>query len=97
MPKHKSVLKRQRQNLRRRMINKTNRTRLRSQVKNLRALIASGSEEEARQTLTTTIAVIDKSVTKGVIHKNAAARLKSILSRQVNALALKVPAPADSS
>ena len=97
MPKHKTVLKRQRQNLRRRMINKTNRTRLRSQLKNLRALIASGAEEEARQALTATIAVIDKSVTKGVIHKNAAARLKSILTRQVNALASKVPTSADSS
>ena len=97
MPKHRTVLKRQRQNLRRRMINKTTRTRLRSQLKKLRALIASGAEEEARQALIATIAIIDKSITKGVIHKNAAARLKSRLSRQVNALALKVPASANSS
>lgn len=97
MPKHRTVLKRQRQNLRRRMINKTARTRLRSQLKKLRALIASGAEEEARQALAATIAIIDKSITKGVIHKNAAARLKSRLSRQVNALALKVPASANSS
>ncbi len=97
MPKHRTVLKRQRQNLRRRMINKTARTRLRSQLKKLRTLIASGAEEEARQALTATITIIDKSITKGVIHKNAAARLKSRLSRQVNALALKVPASTNSS
>jgi len=97
MPKHITVLKRQRQNLRRRIINKTNRTRLRNQVKKLRALIASGAEEEARQALTATIAIIDKSVTKGVIHKNAAARLKSKLTRQVNSLASKVSTSADSS
>ncbi len=97
MPKHETVLKRQRQNLRRRIINKKNLTRLRSQLKILRALIASEAEEEARQALSVTISIIDKSVSKGVIHKNAAARLKSRLTRQVNALAPKVPASADSS
>lgn len=97
MPVHKTVLKRQRQNLRRRMINKKNRTRLRNQIKILRALIASGVEEEARQALPATIVVIDKSIAKGILHKNAAARLKSRLTRQVNSLAPKVPTSADSS
>ncbi len=79
------------------MINKRNRTRLRSQIKKLRAFIAKGAAEEARQALPATVAIIDKSVTKGIIHKNAAARLKSRLTKQVNSLAPKVPASTDSS
>jgi len=79
------------------MINKRNRTRLRNQIKKLRAFIAKGAAEEARQALPATVAIIDKSVTKGIIHKNAAARLKSRLTKQVNSLAPKVPASTDSS
>ena len=79
------------------MINKKSRTRLRNQIKKLRALIASGAEEEARQVLPAAVAIIDQSVTKGILHKNAAARLKSRLTKQVNSLTSKVPASADSS
>ena len=97
MPVHKTVLKRQRQNLRRRMINKRNRTKLRNQIKKLRALIARGAEEEARQALPATIVIIDKSVANGILHKNAAARLKSKLTLQVNSLGAKAPTSDDSS
>jgi small subunit ribosomal protein S20 len=38
-------------------------------------------------TLQRTIQTLDKAVTKGVIHKNTAARKKSRLTRQLNALA----------
>ena len=97
MPVHKTVLKRQRQNLRQRVINKKHRTRLRNQIKKLRALIAIGVAEEARQALPVTIIIIDKSVTKGILHKNAAARLKSKLTMQVNSLGVKAPTSDDSS
>jgi small subunit ribosomal protein S20 len=89
MPNHKSAEKRDRQNVRRNAINTANRSRLRSQLKNLRAAIAAGDAETARTLLPATIAVIDKAIQKGVLHRNAAARHKSRLTLHVNALTAK--------
>ncbi|MGA1367885.1 MAG: 30S ribosomal protein S20 [Blastocatellia bacterium] len=84
MPNHKSAEKRDRQNARRNAINTTNRTRLRSQIKKLRALLTKGESAEALALLPSTISAIDKSVQKGVLHKNAAARHKARLTVQTN-------------
>ena len=81
MPNHKSAEKRVRQNEKRRQINRSNRTRLRSSIKNLRGAITEGS---ATELLPQTISTIDKAVQKGVLHRNAAARYKSRLTTQVN-------------
>jgi len=89
MPNHKSAEKRDRQNARRNAINTANRSRLRSQVKKLRTAIASGNAEEARALLPATISVIDKSIQKGVLHRNTAARHKARLTTHVNELAAK--------
>jgi small subunit ribosomal protein S20 len=86
MPNHKSAEKRDRQNSRRNEINTTNRTRLRTQIKKLRALLAQGESSEALALLPSTISAIDKSVQKGVLHKNAAARHKARLTVQTNRL-----------
>ena len=59
---------------------------MRSAVKGARTAIEGGQAAQARETLRT-IQVLDKAVTKGVIHKNTAARKKSRLTRQLNALA----------
>jgi small subunit ribosomal protein S20 len=56
-------------------------------VKGARAAIEGGQADQARETLLRTIQILDKAVTKGVIHKNTAARKKSRLTRQLNALA----------
>ena len=81
MPNHKSAEKRVRQTERRRVINRSNRTRLRSSIKDLRtALKGSG----AADLLPKTISEIDKAVQKGVLHRNAAARHKSRLTVRVN-------------
>ena len=85
MPNHKSAEKRVRQNEKRRDNNRSNRSRLRTSVKKLRALLAgSASAEEAREMLPQTISTIDKAVQKGVLHRNAAARYKSRLTTRVN-------------
>ena len=84
MPNHKSAEKRDRQNARRNAINTTNRTRLRTQIKKLRALLSKGESAEALALLPSTISAIDKSVQKGVLHKNAAARHKARLTVQTN-------------
>ncbi len=83
MPNHKSAEKRVRQNERRRVINKSNRGRMRSAIKNLRATLEKGSGREAVELLPKTISELDKAVQKGVLHRNAAARHKSRLTARV--------------
>lgn len=89
MPNHKSAEKRDRQNAKRNAVNTTNRSRLRSAIKKLRAVIASGQAQEAQTVLSQTVSVIDKSVQKGVLHKNTAARHKARLTSHVNELSAK--------
>ena len=88
MPNHKSAEKRMRQNERRKSINRSNRTRLRTEIKKLRAAL-TGDASAIQTVLSQTISSIDKSVQKGVIHKNAAARYKSRLTMRVNQLSAK--------
>ena len=83
MPNHKSAEKRVRQNERRRVVNKHNRTRLRSSVKDLRTAL-DGDAKQAATLLPKTVSEIDKAVQKGVLHRNAAARHKSRLTVRVN-------------
>jgi small subunit ribosomal protein S20 len=82
----KSAIKAMRQNIKHRERNRRNASRMRTYIKKLRAAIAASNVGQARELLTATISIIDKSVQKGVIHKNAAARYKSRLSHQVNQL-----------
>jgi small subunit ribosomal protein S20 len=89
MPNHKSAEKRERQNARRNAVNTANRTRLRTEIKRLRAALTSGNAQDAQALLSQTVAVIDKAVQKGVLHRNTAARHKSRLTVRVNSLAAK--------
>jgi len=89
MPNHKSAEKRDRQNSKRNTVNTANRTRLRSQIRKLRELIAKGTAQDALAALPGTISIIDKSVQKGVIHRNTAARHKARLTAHVNHLQVK--------
>lgn len=84
MPNHKSAEKRVRQNEKRRDINRSNRTRLRTSIKKLRLALAGGEAEQLGTLLPETISKIDKAVQKGVLHRNAAARHKSRLTTRVN-------------
>lgn len=84
MPNHKSSEKRVRQSEKRRVINRSNRTKVRTYIKKMRAALDSGKGEDIQQILPDAISVIDKSVQKGVMHKNAAARYKSRLTLRAN-------------
>ena len=84
MPNHKSAEKRVRQSEKRRMINRGHKTKVRTYIKKLRAALDSGKGEDIQKVLPETISVIDKSVQKGVLHKNAAARYKSRLTARAN-------------
>lgn len=83
MPNHKSAEKRVRQNEKRRDINRSNRSNLRTQIKKLRGALTT-KNAELQPLLSETVSTIDKAVQKGIIHRNAAARYKARLTARVN-------------
>jgi small subunit ribosomal protein S20 len=89
MANHVSALKRARQTERRTVVNRTNKSRMRTAVRNLREALSSGDKQKATQAYRETVSVLDKSVQKGVLHKNTANRYKSRLSARVEAVAAK--------
>jgi small subunit ribosomal protein S20 len=89
MPNHKSAEKRVRQSERRRLINRNNRTKLRTSIKKLRVALEGGDAKEAGGLLPITVSEIDKAVKKGALHRNAAARHKSRLTIRVTQASAK--------
>jgi small subunit ribosomal protein S20 len=86
---HASALKAHRQNVVRRERNRQLRSKLRGSLRAIRALIDKDDFGKAKTELTGTISLIDRMVTKGVIHKNAAARYKSRLQKRTSAAPAK--------
>jgi small subunit ribosomal protein S20 len=87
MANHKSAEKRIRQNATRNEINRSNRSKLRTQIKKLRAAVAGADKAQGTELLNPTVSMIDKAVNKGIIHKNTAARYKSRLTKHVAEIA----------
>ena len=87
MPNIKSSIKRATQNEKRRALKGSQRSALRTSVKAVEAAVASGDAAAAKEALLKAIKKLDTAAGKGLIHKNAAARKKSRLTKAVNALA----------
>lgn len=87
MPNIKSAAKRMRQNARRRAANRSKRSMMRTSIKKLYTAVEQGDAQAAAAQLAETASVIGKMASKGIIHKNNAARRISRLSRRVAALA----------
>jgi small subunit ribosomal protein S20 len=83
----KSAKKRARQAEKRRRHNAGLRSMVRTHIKKVINEIASGNKENAQKAYQDAVPVIDRMVTKGIIHKNKAARHKSRLSTQIKDLA----------
>ena len=86
MANHKSAEKRHRQSEKRRLVNKSNLNRLRTQLKKMRTAVSAKNKEEVNALLSPTLSLIDRSIQKGTLHKNAAARYKSRMMRQAHEL-----------
>jgi small subunit ribosomal protein S20 len=86
MAHSKSALKRWRQNERHRARNKPVRTAARTAVRNARATIVAGGDEEATASIQAASRVLDRAAKRNVIHRNAASRHKSRLMRAMNKL-----------
>ena len=78
--------KRARQAVEHRSRNASQRSAVRTQVKNAIAAIASGDKQKAVAAIKLAFPVLDRSARKGLISKNTAARQKSQLSRRLKAL-----------
>jgi small subunit ribosomal protein S20 len=80
----KSQKKRNITNEKARVANKAVRSELKTRTK---AAVAAAGTESATDALKLAVKKLDKAATKGVIHKNAAARRKSRLMKRVNGAA----------
>lgn len=81
-----SSKKRARQTERRTLVNKARRSRIRTFIRKVEEAIASGDQSAATEALKVAQPEIMRGVTKGVTHKNTAARKVSRLAGRVKAL-----------
>lgn len=81
MASHKSAKKRIRTSERRRIINKINDSKIKTLVKKT---LASKDKNEIEKLYKETVSFIDKSITKGNLHRNTGSRKKSALSKHLN-------------
>ena len=87
MPNIKSAEKRTRTGKVRELRNKAGRTRLRTMLKRFDQAVAGGDRTEADTAYKVAVKTVDKAVTKGLLHKNNAARKKSSLTRRLDNMA----------
>jgi small subunit ribosomal protein S20 len=81
---HASALKAHRQSLKNNERNRQYRSRLRNALRDIRSAVDGNDLKAAKDALKQTVSLIDKMTTKGVIHRNAAGRYKSRLSRRLS-------------
>lgn len=81
-----SAKKRIRQAERRRDINRTRVSRIRTYVKRVELAIASGDKNAAQEAYKAAQPELHRGVTRGVMHKNTVARKLSRLSSRIKAL-----------
>lgn len=86
MANTKQAKKRVKQNIKRHFRNASNRSMMRTYIKKVRAALDQHNLELASEAFKNAIPVIDRMVSKGIIHKNAAARHKSRLAGHIKAL-----------
>jgi small subunit ribosomal protein S20 len=87
--KSKSVLKNIRQTERRTAVNRMNRTRVRTAIRQMRTALSGGDAAAAAKLAPATFSAIDKAIQKGTLHRNTANRYKSRLSLALNTLNAK--------
>lgn len=83
----KSAIKRARQNIKLRQRNASARSTFRTLVKKVIKAVEAGDKEAARTAFSAAQPIIDKAVSKGLIHINKASRIKSRLSAKIKGIA----------
>ena len=78
--------KRARQAEQRRQQNTSARSMVRTYVKKVVKAVEAGQQTEAEQAYQSAVPIMDRAATKGIMHKNTAARLKSRLLHRIRKL-----------
>ena len=86
MANHKDAVKRNRQNHKRRAQNRQYRSRMRGQIKKVRDAIETGDATGAAAELKSTVGLIHRLASKGILHRRQAGRKISRLQQAVNQL-----------
>ncbi len=87
MAKSRTPLKRARNAEKSRLRNKSMKSELKSSIKNYEASLTANDLDATRENLLQVTSLIDKGVSKGILHKNTAARKKSKLAKKFNNIA----------
>ena len=87
MPNIQSSIKSMKKDAARNRRNNMRKSLLKTSLRKFQKAMAEGDPEKVKDVLLQTTRVIDKSASKGIIHRNAAARRKSKLARQYNQMA----------
>lgn len=86
MPNIKSAKKRVQVEKVKNLRNQIQKSHLKTSSKKFETILASGDKAEVSAAFSSAVSTIDKAVAKGLIHKNTAARKKSVLAQKLNAL-----------
>ncbi len=84
MPQRKCAQKRLRVDKAKTTHNLQLKAELKKEIKGLRSLITQGKLDEAKEKIKSVFAKLDRAAAKGIIHKNTAARRKSVFSVRLN-------------
>ena len=86
MPNIKSAKKRMRSSVKKTDTNTLVNSSMRTAIKKFEKEVKAGNKEAASNNLNIAIHRIDKAMSSGLVHKNKAARLKSRLTKMMNAM-----------
>lgn len=86
MAKSKTPAKRARQAEDSRLRNKVYKTKLKTAMKNFELAVEEKNIEVAKEAMLKASSIVDASTTKGVLHKNTAARKKSAIAKKLNSV-----------
>lgn len=87
MPQRKAALKRLRVDKKKRLHNLKIKTELKKVIKKFLSLISVKNLAEAKENFKQVVVKLDKAVSRGIIHKNTAARKKSRFSKKLTRIA----------
>tara|TARA_Y100001968_G_scaffold303992_1_gene318618 strand:- start:60 stop:314 length:255 start_codon:yes stop_codon:yes gene_type:complete len=83
MDRHPQQIKRERQDIKRRERNIDNLSKLRTHMKKV---LSATKKTDAEAVYRDTVRIIDKAVSRNLMHKNTGARRKSQITRHLNSL-----------
>jgi small subunit ribosomal protein S20 len=85
-----SAKKRVRQNAKGRVINRSRKSQIKTQIKHFETALSSGDVKAASEQYRLIVKKLDKTAATSTMHKKTAARKKSRLARRLNNLKAKV-------